>query len=151
MKLKDISKEELQTMGYDEIAYLVLENNKGKMKLFDLFKNVCDILELPVETVEDRITDFFELLSTNKKFVLLENGFWDLAINHVQDIVIEDEEEDATDEELDDNALEEDDMMNREDDDLFYDDDLDSLDASDDDDDDLKDLVILDEDDVNQE
>ena len=41
MKLKDMSKEELETMGYDEIAYLVLEESGKKMKLLDLFKKVC--------------------------------------------------------------------------------------------------------------
>ena len=31
--LKDIAKEELETMGYDEIAYLILEESGKKMKL----------------------------------------------------------------------------------------------------------------------
>ena len=86
MNFKDISKEELETMSYDEIAYLVLEKKGKKMKLLDLFQNVCKILNLPESMVEERIADFFELLSINKKFVLLENGFWDLAINHLQEI-----------------------------------------------------------------
>ena len=66
--LKDIAKEELETMGYDEIAYLILEESGKKMKLLDLFTKVCKVLNLPVETVENRIGDFFELLSINKKF-----------------------------------------------------------------------------------
>ncbi len=145
MNLKELSKEELQTMGYDEIAYLVLENNKKKMKLLDLFKKVCAVLELPENTVEDRITDFFELLSINKKFILLKNGYWDLAINHKQDIVVEDEEDDNTEEESFDD---EDEVMEEKEEDIFYDDDLDD---SDEDDDDLKDLVIMDEDENIQE
>lgn len=141
MNLKDIPKEELESMSYDEIAYLVLEKNGKKMKLLDLFKKVCQILELPESTVEERITDFFELLSINKKFILLPNGYWDLSTNHVQDIVVEDEE-DADSLELEDN---EDDIVEEEteeDDDIFYDNDLDD---SDDDEDDLKDLVIIDD------
>ncbi len=142
MNFKDISKEELETMSYDEIAYLVLEKKGKKMKLLDLFQNVCKILNLPESMVEERIADFFELLSINKKFVLLENGFWDLAINHLQDIVVEDEE-DTVSEEL----LEEDDNENsneyQDEEDIFYDNDLDD---SDEDEDDLKDLVVIDED-----
>ncbi len=141
MNLKDIPKEELESMSYDEIAYLVLEKNGKKMKLLDLFKKVCQILELPENTVEERITDFFELLSINKKFILLPNGYWDLSTNHVQDIVVEDEE-DADSLELEDN---EDDIVeeeNPDDDDIFYDGDLDD---ADDEDDDLKDLVIIDD------
>ncbi len=144
MNLKDISKEELQTMGYDEIAYLVLENNKKKMKLLDLFKKVCDVLDLPEETVQDRIADFFELLSINKKFVLLKNGYWDLATNHLQDIVVEDEEDNDSEEIETEDSLEDED---EEEEDIFYDD----LDDSDEEDDGLKDLVILDEDETLQE
>lgn len=148
MNLKNISKDELETMSYDEIAYLVLENNGKKMKLFDLFKKVCKLLDLPEETIEERIADFFELLSINKKFVLLPNGYWDLAVNHVQDIVVEDEEEDETfvSEELedDDSSLEE----TEDDEDIFYDNDVED---NDEDEDDLKDLVIIDEDEELQE
>lgn len=147
MNLKNISKEELETMGYDEIAYLVLENYKKKMKLYDLFKKVCNVLKLPEETVENRITDFFELLSTNKKFVLLKNGYWDLATNHLQDIVVEDDE-DATGEELEENEDDMDDALeNEEEEDIFYDDTIDD----DEEEDDLKDLVIMDEDESLQE
>ena len=150
MNLKDIPKEELETMSYDEIAYLVLEQNGKKMKLLDLFKKVCKVLDLPEETVEERITDFFELLSINKKFILLKNGYWDLSTNHVQDMVVEDEEDDTVSEELTED--DEDSSMDMEDeednDDIFYDS---SMDDEDDDDDDLKDLVIIDDDEQSQE
>lgn len=150
MNLKDISKEELETMSYDEIAYLVLEQYGKKMKLLDLFKKVCKALDLPEETVEDRITDFFELLSINKKFVLLKNGYWDLATNHVQDMVVEDEEDDTVSEEL--NEDEDDTTLDNEEDedsdDIFYDS---SMDDDEDDEDDLKDFVVIDEDEQNQE
>jgi len=140
MSIKDISKEELETMGYDEIAHLILEEAGKKMKLLDLFKKVCNVLNLPEDTVEERIGDFFELLSINKKFVLLPKGYWDLATNHVQNIIVEDEEEDLSSDEI----LEEDeilDMESDEEEDIFYDNDLDE----DEDEDDLKDLVIIDE------
>lgn len=143
MKLKEIPQEELQTMAYDEIAYLVLEESGKKTKILDLFKKVCKVLSLPEETVEDRITDFFELLSINKKFVLLKNGYWDLATKHKQDIVIEDEEE-IIDEEL----TEEEEIEESEDEDIFYDNELDN---DDEDEDDLKDLVIIEDEENIQE
>ncbi len=150
MNLKDISKEELEAMSYDDIAYLILENNKRKMKIFDLFKKVCDVLGLPVETVEEHISDFFELLSTNKKFVLLPNGYWDLAINHVQEMIVEDDDDDLASEELEDENLDEDiiDSENEDDENIYYDDDLDDADE---DDDDLKDLIIVDDEENSQE
>lgn len=139
MNLKEITKEELQTMGYDEIAYLILEDAGKKMKLLDLFKKVCKILDLPESTVEERIGDFFELLSINKKFVLLPKGYWDLSTNHVQNIIVEDEEEISSDE----IELEEEIDSEIEEEDIFYDNELDD---NDDEEDDLKDLVIIDED-----
>ena len=140
MSLKDISKEELETMGYDEIAYLILEEAGKKMKLLDLFKKVCKTLNLPENMIEERIGDFFELLSINKKFVLLPKGYWDLATNHLQNIIIEDEDEISGEELIEDEIDEE---ATEEDEDIFYDNELDD---NDDDDDDLKDLVIIDED-----
>ena len=139
MSIKDLTKEELQTMAYDEIAYLILDEAGKKMKLLDLFKKVCKVLNLPESTVEERITDFFELLSINKKFVLLKNGYWDLATKHQQDIVIEDEEEVMEDEVSQDEDM----IEENEEEDIFYDNDLDN---DDEDEDDLKDLVIIDED-----
>ncbi len=145
MKLKDITKEELETMGYDEIACLILEESGKKMKLLDLFKKVCKVLDLPENTVEERISDFFELLSINKKFVLLKNGYWDLAINHVQDMVVEDEDDYNNSDDIQDEELDEE--NEEEEDDIFYDGDIDD---DTEEDEDLKDLVILDEEDTIQ-
>ena len=143
--LKDIAKEELETMGYDEIAYLILEESGKKMKLLDLFTKVCKVLNLPVETVENRIGDFFELLSINKKFVLLPKGYWDLATNHLQDVVVEDMEEEVDESEINDEDSYNDVEETEEDDDVYYDeDDIDDDDTSDD----LDDLVIMDEEEI---
>lgn len=141
MKIKDIAKEELQTMGYDEIAYLVLEESGKKMKLLDLFTKVCKVLDLPENTVEDRIGDFFELLSINKKFVLLPKGYWDLATNHLQDIVVEDEEEELDESEVSEDEEILDDTESEDQDDVYYDED----DIDDDTSDEFDDLVIMDE------
>ncbi len=146
MKLKDMTKEELQTMGYDEIASIILEETGKKMKIMDLFTKVCKVLELPESTVEERIGDFFELLSINKKFVLLPKGYWDLSTKHLQDIVVEDEEEIDEEELNDENEEEIDDTLEVEDDEnVYYDeDDIDDDDKSDD----LDDLVIMDEEEI---
>lgn len=62
MKLSDITKEELETMNYDDIAYIILNEEKAKMKINVLFKRVCEALELNENEFEDKIADFFELL-----------------------------------------------------------------------------------------
>lgn len=139
MKLSEIPKEELELMGYDDIALLVLSESGKKMKLQDIFKKVCKALELPDSTVDDQIMDFFEQMSINKKFVMLDNGYWDLQTRHKLDMVIEDledEEEEPIEEEEDIEVEEE-----NEDEDIFYDKDDDTDDV--DDDDDLADFVVV--------
>ena len=142
MKL-NISDAELEQMSYDDVAYAVLKHKKSKMKIQDLFKSVIDVMHLPESDFENHIGDFFELLSTDKRFLMLEKGFWDLKENHKSNVVIE--EDDEIDEEIKD-ELEEDEEEESED--INYD----SEDIVDDDetDDDLKDLVILDDDDTEE-
>ena len=136
-KLKEYSQEELELMGYDEIAYLILEESKKKMKINDLFQKICDILGLGEDAFMNQIADFFEILTTNKKFIMLEDGCWDLRIRHSEKVVIEEEEEFEEEKEESEETSEE---INEEED-SYYDED----DVKDDDDDDLKDLVVIDE------
>lgn len=143
MKLSEIPKEELELMGYDDIAYIVLQESGKKMKLVDIFTKVCKALELPESVIEAQIMDFFELMSINKKFVMLKNGFWDLQSRHKPDIVVEDVEED---EESIEEVDEIDDMVEaeNEDEDIFYDKDDDTDDVVEDE---LSDLMVIDPDD----
>lgn len=142
MKLKEIPKEELELMGYDDIALLVLQEKGKKMKLRDIFVEVCKALELPDSTVDNQLVDFFELMSINKKFIMLKNGFWDLQTRHKLDVVIEDDddEEEIVEEDADDLVEE------AEDEDIFYDKDDETDDLPDDD---LADLVVIDGEDEN--
>ena len=137
LKLKQIPKEELELMGYDDIALLILQESGKKMKLRDIFAKVINVLELPEERIDEELMDFFELMSINKKFVMLDKGYWDLQSRHKLDIVFDmDDEEDEEDE----NDMEDEDI--EEDDDIFYDKDDDTDDVPDDD---LADLVVVDD------
>ena len=142
MKLSEIPKEELELMGYDDIAAVILQESGKKMKLQDIFKKVCKALNLPDSVVEDQLMDFFELMSINKKFIMLKNGYWDLQTRHKLDIVIEDEEEDEEELEIEDEEIEN--IEEPEEDDIFYDKDDETEDV---DDDDLADLVVIDSED----
>ena len=112
MKLKQIPKEELELMGYDDIALLILQESGKKMKLRDIFVKVCEVLELPSETVDNQLMDFFELMSINKKFIMLDNGYWDLQAKHKLDVVFEDD---------DDDVIESDEDLEEDEDEIFYD------------------------------
>lgn len=106
MKLKDISKEELESMNYDDIAFIILSEQKKKMKIQDLFKKICKALGLSDDEFEAQIGDFFEIMSTDKRFTMLDNGYWDLRINHSQKLVL-DEDEDEEEIEIEDEEEEE--------------------------------------------
>ena len=143
MKIKDLTKEELENMSYDDLAYMILKEAGKKMKITDLFAKVCKILELDDSVFESQIADFFQLLSTEKRFLQLENGYWDLKENHSQKVVIDDEDDEVFIE-----SDEEDEEIEEDDDDIF------DENSSDDDDimeDDLKDLAVINPDDEENE
>ena len=137
MKKVKLSPEELEQMSHADVANIVLKENGKKMTIQDLFKEVIRIMSLPESYFESKIGDFFGLLSTDKRFIMLEKGFWDLKDNHSTKVIIEDEKDDDIvvdeDEEVTDEIVEEE---------INYDDD--TVD-DDDDEDDLKDLVIMDD------
>ena len=142
MKLKELTKTELEAMSYDDIAELILKETNRQMKINELFKEVCSLLELSENEFMDKLPAFFDVLSTDQRFIMLENGLWDLKSKHSVKVVVdnEDEEEDDVEEDIDLEDLEEE----QEEEDIFTDDNDD--DDLTDDDDDLKDLVIIDED-----
>ena len=139
MKLNKIPKNELELLSYTEIAKMYLEENKTTQNTAELFKNICNLLELSESDYVDNIADFFQSLSTSKEFILLDNGDWDLKSNHKVKVsmdelyeegnndVEEEQEEDSNEEETDEIDL------------------LDNNDSyiDDNDDDDLADLTIL--------
>ena len=140
MKLKDLSKEELEAMSYDDIALMILTESGKQYKINELFKKVCDLLGLSENEFMDKLPAFFEVLSTDHRFIMLENGLWDLKTKHSTKVVFETED----DEEIEEIDLEEEveEEIEEEEEDIFRD----NEDEIDDDDDDLKDLVIIDED-----
>lgn len=136
MKL-NISKEELDQMSYDDVAYVILKNKNDKMKIQDLFKGVIETMQLPASDFDAHIVDFFELLSTDKRFLMLEQGYWDLKENHKANVIIDDEEdieEDLKDEE----EIKEEDIEEE----INYEDELIDDDTAEDE---FKDLVVIDD------
>lgn len=145
MKLNQMPKAELELLPYTAIAKMYLEENKTTKNTADLFKEVCNLLELSDDEYVDNIADFFESLTTSKEFILLEDGTWDLKSNHKVKVVIEDIEEESEEESQEDDEIdeteEEDDLDTVDDDDSFIDDDTD---------DDLADLTIVDDEELEE-
>lgn len=140
--LSKMSKEEIELLSYTDIAKLYLEENKITMNTADLFKTVCNLLSLSEADYQNKITDFFQSLTTSKDFILLQDGKWDLKKKHSVKVVMEEIYEESAEEEeleLDSEELDEEDEFNSIDDEEDY--------AEDD----LGDLTILNEDELDSE
>lgn len=147
MNIKKMSKEELELLSNKDITYYLLEDSKKSINTADLFKKIIKLLELPESSFDAKIGDYYTALATDKRFILLEDGTWDLRSRHTSDKVVKvvdsDEEEDEDEEEVEKEEIEdeiEEDNYDDNDDDIY-----------DDNDDDLKDLVIIDEDELELE
>ena len=140
--MRNLKKEDIENLSYKDITYLILENEKKGMNTLDLFNKIINILELPADTINSKIADYYTSLTTDKRFLLVD-GLWDLRNRHTSDKVLSQVSDDEEDEEeiVDD---QEEDIDNQ---DELYDEDIDD-DSYDDDTDDLGDLVVLDEDEI---
>ena len=141
--MKDLKKEDIENLSYKDITNLILEKEKHGMNTLDLFTSIVNILELPDNTIDTKIADYYTSLTTDKRFVMVD-GLWDLRSRHTSDKVLtspdidedEEEEENGEQEEIEDDEPNFDEEM------------IDDDNTYDDDDDGLSDLVVLDEDEM---
>ena len=139
-------KDELELLSNKDITFYLLEQSKKSINTKDLFTEIIKLLELPKKTFDEKIGDYYTSLATDKRFILLSDGTWDLRSRHTSDKivkVVDSEEDDEDDEDLKDkdddpNEIEEDN----------YDDTDDDYNSAEED---LKDLVVIDEDELELE
>lgn len=146
MSIRKKEKLDLELMSYTDIAYEIIKEDKKQYNTPNLFREVCNLIELSEEEFEAKIGDFFTALSTDKRFILIDSINWDLKENHIVKVIVDDdiESEDDTDEiEEDDEEEEIEPDENIEEDDY-------SEDAIDDIDDDMDDLTIIDDEDIEE-
>lgn len=146
MKLKDMNKEELELLSYTDLTEMVLKENKKSMNTPSIFKKICELLELSDEDYANKIGDYYTSLTTDKRFLLLDNAEWDLKTNHKVQIIVD--EEDEEDEEIDEEEIE-----SEESEELDEIDDIDDENNDDDlvDDDDMEDLNIITDEELEEE
>ena len=145
MSLKTMKKDELELLSNKDIAFMILSEGKRKLNTADLFRKIMKLLDLPESTFEKKIADFYTALATDKRFILLDNGKWDLRSNHTSDKIIkvsdeDEEDEDTSEEEKQEEEIEEDNFDDTEDEE--YDEDTNE---------ELTDLVVIDEDELELE
>ena len=150
MNISNLSKEELELYSHKDITYMLLKEF-GPMNTADLFKKITDSLELPKSFYENKIGDYYTTLTTDKRFVLLDDGNWDLKEKYASDKVKKDIDEDVLDDEEEEELDEANEELEEEEEDEDNFDSTVNDEDFDDSDDDYKDLVILDEDELELE
>ena len=144
MSIKKMTKEELELLSNKDITNLLLEESKKPLNTAELFKTIISLLELPAKTFENKIGDYYTSLTTDKRFILLEDGTWDLKSRHTSDKVVKIMDED---DEIEEDLVKEEEPEEEIEEDNYDDTDEDYDNAEDD----LKDLVVLDEDELELE
>ena len=130
MKIEKMKKEELEVLSYTDLTEMILKENKKAMKTADIFKKICNLLELTDEDYSNKIGDFYTSMTTDKRFILLENAEWDLKDNHKVEINLDEDDED--DEYVEEEEVDEDNSVDITDDEVDLDDE-----------DDMEDLTIV--------
>ena len=150
MSIKDLSKDELELYSHKDLTNMLL-TEKGAMNTVDLFREITTLLELPNSVFENKIGDYYTTLTTDKRFIMLEDGKWDLRDNHTSDKMVivsdADDEEEIEEEESENKEESSLDDENEED----YDSVRNDEDFDDSTEEDLKDLVIIDEEELELE
>jgi len=142
MDVRKMKKDDLELMSNKDITFNLLENSKKTINTADLFNEILKLLELPSSEFDKKIGDYYTALATDKRFILLDDGTWDLRSRHTSDKVKTISEEDEEDE--DEEEITKDDQQEEIEEDNYDDTDEDYDDAEED----LKDLVVIDEDEL---
>ena len=82
MSLSKMNVEELELLSYTNIAKLYLEEKETTMNTAELFKEICNLLGYSDDEYASKIGDYYTTLTTDKRFLLLDDGKWDLRKNH---------------------------------------------------------------------
>lgn len=146
MSIAKMKKEELELLSNKDITEMILEESKKTMNTASLFKRIIKLLDLPESTFEEKIGDYYTALSTDKRFILLDNGNWDLRSKHTSDklVKVSSETDDEDDEDI------EEDIEKEEGEEIEEDDYSDGDTTYDTTDEDLKDLVVIDEEELEE-
>ena len=143
MKIKNMSKEELELLSYTDLTYMLLQEYGKPMSTPAIFKEICHLLEMSDQEYASRIGDYYTSLTIDKRFVWLSSNEWDIRDRHSVELVIdEDEELEENDEEVDEDEEE---IPEEDIDSVLDDEDIDDVEE------DMEDLSIMEEEEEDME
>lgn len=108
MNFERLAKADAELYSYDKLTEMILKE-KTPLNTLELFTMIVDKLELGDEYLDDKLGDYYTLLSSDKKFIM-DDGLWDLRERKKSDQIkqIVEEEEDFELEEDFEELIEED-------------------------------------------
>lgn len=149
MKLNKMTKEEIESYSYIDLTKIIIEQSKKKLNTSEIFKKICNLLEMSDEEYENKISNFYTDLTTDKTFIMLDDGSWDLRSHYSSSVNLDDTEEEEdlteTEEEIEDEM---DDMAPDEYHDMDDDSEMDDTTLDDVDELDEEELTIIEEDEL---
>lgn len=80
MSIREKDKLDLELMSYTDIAYEIIKEDKKQYNTPNLFREVCNLLELSEAEFEAKIGDFFTALTTDKRFILIDSVNWGVGV-----------------------------------------------------------------------
>lgn len=140
MELSKMKKEELELLSYTELTKMILEEEGKPLNTPTVFKRICELLDFTDDDYANKIGDYYTSLTTDKRFIFLEDGTWDLKDNHKVEIVLD--EDDETEEEVEEEETLE---VEEEDSELDYNTLEEGVDEDDDASEEMEDLSIIDD------
>lgn len=143
MKLKKMSLEELEQLSYADLTYMILKEENKTMNTPTVFKKICKLLGYSDDDFSEKIGDYYTSLTIDKRFLMLENGEWDVRDNHSVEISLEEDDEEISNEE--DEEIIEEETDDEDNIDAVVDEELEDVE------DDIEDLAVLDEDELDEE
>lgn len=142
-KLSRMKKEDLEQYSYTDLAKMIIKEEGKPLNTPFIFQKICDLLGMDEDEYTNKIGDFYTSMTSDKSFILLDSGSWDLSDHHPKQVDLDDEDVEEDYEEIDeDNEPIEDDLGDGD-----TEDNMDDIDDEEDDDD----LTILTEEELEED
>jgi len=72
-----------------DVAYQILHEKKKSMDFKDLWKNVCNKMDIKTDNESNKMSQFFTNLSLDNRFALINNT-WDIRARHkLEEVIID--------------------------------------------------------------
>jgi len=87
MSIHDYTKEDLREFSFVDIALLILQEKTSPQSLVEITDEIIEKLDYDKDKAYDKIASFYTQLTIDGRFVILNDGKWDLRERHTHDVL----------------------------------------------------------------